>query len=409
MASVLRHRDYRRMWLGYGISTLGSHFTQLALPLYVLDVTGSATTAGLVGTLRLLAFTLTQLPGGALADRFDRRWTLAATDAGRAVALLAVGVIALGGQRLGVLALFVVIAAEGLLTAVAGAAAMAATPHLVERDEMGDALALSQAQSYTIRLAGPLLGGVLYQWHPAAPFLLDALSYLVALGFVLSVRRPLGGRAGAPSPAGSTLAADIGAGVRYVLTSRYLILLMTWAALANFATAGIGFGLVLAVGPGGGPRLGVATSVVALAGLAGALTARRRSGNVAAVRRIRLATAAMVGLAAMTALLPGPWTLTAGMAGIALLSPLVSVPLNTRVYALVPDHLMGRVQSALFLIGGSLYPFATLTCGWLTERLSLGAAMAAFAAVLGLVLVMVALPRFRLPDPVTGPDPALAR
>jgi MFS family permease len=398
MRSVLRHRDYRRMWTGSGISALGSQFTQLALPLYVLDVTGSATTAGLIGTLRLLAFTLTQLPGGALADRFDRRRTLALTNAGRAVALLAVGVVALGGHQLGFSALFAVIAVEGLLTAIAGAASMAASPHLVERDEMSDALALSQAQSYTIRLVGPLLGGVLYQWHPAAPFLLDAASYLVALAFVLSVRRDLGGRSGAASPVRSTLAADIGAGVRYVFTSRYLVLLMAWAALANFATAGIAFGLVLAVAPGGGHQLGAATSVVALAGLAGALTARKTSQDVAALRRIRLATTAMVVRATMTAVAPGPWSLTAGMAGIALLSPLVSVPLNTRVYALVPDQLMGRVQSSLFLIGGSLYPFATLTAGWLTEQLSLGAAMGAFAVVLGLVLVMVVLPRFRLPE-----------
>jgi hypothetical protein len=395
----LRHRDFRNLWIGYGLSAFGSQLSVLALPLLVLDTTGSAALAGLVGTLRLLAFTLTQLPGGALADRFARKRMLALADAGRAGALLVVGVAALGGH-FPVALLVVTIAAEGLLSSIASSAGMAATPHLIEKKELPAALALSQAQSYAIRLVGPLLGGVLYQWNPAAPFLIDALSYAVSLVFVLSVRRAMGGGSGERT----TLRADIAAGIRYVLGSRYLVLLMVWAALANFATAGVSFALVLAVGPAESEALGLATSVVALAGLTGALVAKR--GQPASVgRRIELATATMVVLAVAAAFMPGALALTVGMAGIALLSPLVSIPLNARVFALVPDELMGRVQSSLFLIGGCLYPFATVVCGLLTEQFSLGTAVAVFAGVLGLSLVVLTLPALRLPkaEPVPAP------
>ncbi|HEY0697446.1 MAG TPA: MFS transporter, partial [Micromonospora sp.] len=99
-ARPLRRRDFRQLWIGYGLSALGSQFTQLALPLLVLDATGSPTTAGLVGTLRLLVFTVTQLPGGAIADRFTRRTLLLAVDAGRAAALLTVGLLVLGDRDL---------------------------------------------------------------------------------------------------------------------------------------------------------------------------------------------------------------------------------------------------------------------------------------------------------------------
>lgn len=396
----LRHKDFRNLWIGSGLSALGSQFTVLALPLLVLDTTGSAATAGLVGTLRLLTFTLTQLPGGALADRFARRRMLALADAGRAAALLAVGVVALGGH-IPVALLVATIAVEGLLSSTASSAGLAATPHLIDEHELPAALALSQAQSYAIRLAGPLIGGVLFQWHPALPFLLDALSYAVSLAFVLSVRRPMGGGLREPT----TLRADIAAGIRYVLASRYLVLLMVWAALANFATAGISFAMVLAIGPADGRRLGLATSVVALAGLSGALVAKRGwPGTLSVGRRVQLATAAMVVLAVGAALLPGAVVLT--VAGIALLSPLVSVPLNARVFALVPDELMGRVQSSLFLIGGCLFPFATTVCGLLAERFSLGASIAAFAGVLGLALAVLMLPPLRLQP--AEPAPARA-
>jgi MFS family permease len=381
------------------MSALGTQFTQLALPLLVLGATGSPAVAGLVGTLRLLAFTAAQLPGGALADRIARRRMLIVADSGRALALLAVGLLALGGRDTPVLFIAMVIAVEGLLSAAAGSAASAAAPHLVRREEIGTALALNQVQSYTIRLVGPLLGGVLYYWHPAAPFLLDALSYIISLGFLLTVRRSLGGGGHARR---RNLVVEIAEGIRYTLRSRYLISLIAWAALANFATAGIGFGMVLSVSGGGSKRLGVAAAVVSLAGLCGALMARRRPA--AAPSRLVAATAAMVVLAVAAAAVPGPVVLTLAMAGVAALSPLVSVPLNTRVFAQVPDELMGRVQSSLFLFGGSLYPFAAVITGYLTEHASLSTAMALFASVLGLVLVLLLTPVFRQPAPESAGD-----
>jgi MFS family permease len=391
------------LWTGYGISALGSQLTMLALPLLILDVTGSATFAGLAGTLRILAFIGAQLLGGALADRVDRRAMLAVADAGRFLALAAVAWLAVGGRSAAFAAVLLVVGVEGVLSAAANAAAMAALPRLVEPAETADALALGQAQSYAIRLVGPLLGGVLYQVHPALPFALDALTYAVALGFVLALRTRLGG-GDARSGARSSLAGDIGQGIRYVLRSRYLVLLMLWAALANFATAGIGFALVLAFA-GRGRDLGVATSVVALCGLVGALAARRGPAGGDPTARIRAATAVMALVAAGTALAPGPVALAGCMAAIAALSPLVSVPLNARVYALVPDELMGRVQASLFLVGGSLYPLATLVAGGLAEAASLAAAVGAFALVLGVVLALVLLPGFR-PAPRGARDPA---
>ncbi|GAA2815061.1 MFS transporter [Kitasatospora sp. CM 4170] len=410
----LRHRDFRRLWLGAGLSGLGSQLTALAMPLWILDRTGSPALAGLVATMRLVALFAAQLPAGALADRRRRRTILIAADAGRAAAVAALGLLVLSGQDAGrgpVLLAGALATVEGLLTSVAMPAGMAALPRLVPRRELDAAVAFGQGQAYAVQFLGPLLGAALYRLQPAVPFLLDGLSYVVSLGLVLTVRRSLGGGdsdggsrgesngdSRGDSGSGGGLRAAVADGLRYVVGSRYLRALLAWSALVNFATAGIAFVLVVVAGRDRPQSLGVALAVTAVAGVVGALLAPRFP-RVSDARLLRVVTAMIVAAAAGAALRPSPVVMTLCTAAIALVSPAVVVRTNTRVLALVPDALMGRVQGSLFLVGGCLYPFATVVTGWLDERFSAGGAMAAHTVVLAVVLALTFLPGLRRPPP----------
>ncbi|MGW1785304.1 MFS transporter [Streptomyces sp. NPDC002143] len=402
-AALLRLADFRLLWIGSTLSALGSQLTSLALPLFVLDRTGSPTSAGLVATARLLVFYAAQLPAGVAADRFDRRSVLMVADAGRAAALAGVGVVAMT-RPAGALWLIVgLMSVEGMLTAVANLAATAALPQLVPEKQRPSALALGHAQGNAVQLVGPLLGAALYRLHPAVPFALDALSYAVGMSLVLSVR----GRLGGGGRVSSSVRADIALGLRFVALSRYLLLMIGWSALMNFATAGIGFVLILVVGrQDGGLSLGVSLTAMAAAGLAGAVVAPRfHAANED--RLIRATTALIVALGVAGALSPSPVVMTVCTAGIAFLAPIIVVPKNARLYALIPDELMGRAQSSLFLIGGSLYPFAALVTGWLVERGSPSLAMAAHTGVLIAVLVITMVPQFQRGTPVLTVPPAV--
>ncbi|MEU6238676.1 MFS transporter [Kitasatospora sp. NPDC047058] len=398
-AGPLRHRDFRRLWLGAGLSGIGSQLTMLALPLWVLDRSGSPTLAGLVGTARLLAVFASQLPAGVLADRRHRRTVLAAADAGRAAAVGALGLLVLGGGG-PVLLAGALATVEGLLTAVAIPAGAAALPRLVPRRELDAAVAFGQGQSYLVQFVGPLLGAVLYRLNPASPFLLDALSYLVSLGLLLTVRRPLGGGEG---EAGPRLRAAVAEGLRYVAGSRYLRALLAWSALVNFATAGLAFVLVLVAGRDRPQSLGLALAVTALAGVAGAVLAPRFP-RVPDARLLRVVTALIAAVAGGAALHPSPVVMTGCLAVVALVSPAVVVRTNARVLGAVPDALMGRVQSSMFVVGGSLYPFAAAATGWLGEHVSVRGAMAVHTLVLAVVLALAFLPGLRHPPPpAAGP------
>ncbi|MGH3713914.1 MAG: MFS transporter [Micromonosporaceae bacterium] len=397
----LRRPDFRRIWIGHGLSALGSHLTGLALPLLILDQTGSPLLAGLAGTLRMLAYLVAHLPAGALADRLRRRNILLVADVARGLCVVAIGIALVVGEPLSVPVLLTLSVLSAVVSSVADPAGQAATRHLVDGGELPAALALDGVRGQAIGLAAPLVGGLLYQIWPPLPFLVDAGSYAMSFLLVYAVRRPLGG--GTPGRPASLLS-DITTGVRYIGHSSFLRLYLVWAALGNFATAGIAFLVVLAVLPSGGTAVGAALACVSLGGLVGAALAPRAVA-VPAGTAVPAVTGVRLLIAGVIAVRPTPVVLATGMTLIALLGPLVSVRYNAGLFTLVPDHLMGRVQSAMTLVGGSLYPFAAVLAGWLAEAMSIRTAMLAMAGVLGVVFALGLLRTLRPPER-TAPAPA---
>ncbi|MEA2264886.1 MAG: hypothetical protein QOE27_469, partial [Solirubrobacteraceae bacterium] len=80
---VLRHRDFRLVWLAQSASILGDRIVTIALALFVIDLTGSASDLGLVlaaGTVPLIGFLVL---GGVWADRLPRHRVMVVTDLAR--------------------------------------------------------------------------------------------------------------------------------------------------------------------------------------------------------------------------------------------------------------------------------------------------------------------------------------
>ena len=85
--SLWHNRNYLLLWSGQTISSVGSGVSQIAFPLLVLMLTHSPAQAGLAGALRAAPYFIFTLPGGALIDRWNRKWVMILCDAGRALSL----------------------------------------------------------------------------------------------------------------------------------------------------------------------------------------------------------------------------------------------------------------------------------------------------------------------------------
>lgn len=389
----LRHPDFRRFWLGDGLSALGSSLTELALPLLILGQTHSPVLAGLVGTLRVVAYLLVQLPAGVLADRLNRRTVLLVGEASRGVLVAVIGIALATGVALPIAALAGLAVASSLVSAVADPAGQAVTRHLVGSDEIGAALALGSATGQAMALAAPLIGGLCYQVWPALPFLIDAASYLISLVALAFIGATLGG--GSSTETTGSILADIRAGLRFLRGSRFLSLYLGWAALGNFATAGIAFLLVVAVQPTGGTHLGLALSLVAVAGLAGSVLAPR-IGRLPLRRVVAVGLGSRIVVAGIMAAHPTPVVLTAGAMLITLVGPSMVIPYNSHVFTVVPDQMMARVQSAMILVGGSLYPFAAVVVGLLVKWFAISATLMVLAVLFSSLLAIAMLPAMRI-------------
>ncbi|WP_218125433.1 MFS transporter [Glycomyces harbinensis] len=77
-AHVLRHADFRRLWIGSTVSILGDGMTFTALSWLVLSGPGGASQLGLLGVCYMAPVLLGGLAVGPLLDRFDKRTVLIA-------------------------------------------------------------------------------------------------------------------------------------------------------------------------------------------------------------------------------------------------------------------------------------------------------------------------------------------
>lgn len=93
-----RNRDFTLLWCAESVSGLGTAASGLAFPLLVLATTGSAVQAGAVGTATAVVRAVIRLPGGALADRWNRRRVLLGCDAARFALYTALALMVVAGQ-----------------------------------------------------------------------------------------------------------------------------------------------------------------------------------------------------------------------------------------------------------------------------------------------------------------------
>src|SRR5918994_1894129 len=80
--TVLRHRDFRNLFLGQSLSTFGDRIVFVALALYVTEI-GSPTDVGMVLAAHAVPLVGFILLGGVVADRIARTRVMIASDAAR--------------------------------------------------------------------------------------------------------------------------------------------------------------------------------------------------------------------------------------------------------------------------------------------------------------------------------------
>ncbi|GIG56432.1 hypothetical protein Lfu02_08040 [Longispora fulva] len=377
--------SYWRLWTATVVSRLGDSVRQPALGLLAAALTRDPVAFAVVAIAGQLPWLLVGLFAGALADRWDRRRTMAAVDGLRMLLVLAfAGLVLADRVTIAALAGFAF-----LLTALGtlfDAAATAVLPAIVPAARLPTANG-RMAVGITVigGFVGTPLGAVLYAVAAALPFAVDAVTFAVAALLALtlpSARPPAADRPGLFAEARlglrwlaahPTLRALTGLTAGANLVVGALLAVLVLLALEHLHVPARGFGLFFAVA-----SLGAALGGL-LAGRVGRLL-----GTLPALAVVLVAqTAALVALAVLRAPAPGAVALGLFTAGGALWNVLVM----SYSQGEVPSGLLGRVGTAQRMAGVASAPVGAALGGALAAWLGLTGLLLCCAAAMALVAV----------------------
>jgi predicted MFS family arabinose efflux permease len=363
-----RNREYAALWVGQAVSNLGISISSFAYPLVVLAATNSAAKAGLVGSVLAGTAFVLRIPAGVFVDCWDRRRILILCDAGRALNS-AVFAVALALHRFYFPHVLVVAFVEAALGVLFGPAESAAVRRVVESSQIREAVATNASRSAVPGLVGPPLGGVLLAAGRSLPFVADAVSYLLSLACVSSVRSSL--QDPRPGAGGRHALTEVLDGVRWIRQHRFLRWLLGW-----FTGAGVVFGslglviLVLARNRGATPReLGAMFAITASGGLLGALATPRILRRMSPYALVSVFAWLATGATFALVVLHSPYAIGAAGAAAFLLAPAVNALAFAVIAEEAPDALQGRVTSAGIQLANLGAPVGPLLAGSLIAAL----------------------------------------
>lgn len=204
MWDAVREPLFRRLLTALAVSQAGNWLYNVALLAVVFERTHSAGWVAVTTAARVLPIVICGPFGGVLADRFDRRRIMIASDAIQAGAMLALTGVAAAGWPI---ALAPLLAALATVAAAPYPSCVAATtPRLVDAPRLAGANAARSAVNSACVMLGPALGGLLLALgSPTVAFLVNAISFVGSAVLVASLPagelfRPLDAEAERPHP-----------------------------------------------------------------------------------------------------------------------------------------------------------------------------------------------------------------
>jgi MFS family permease len=397
-------RDYWKLWTSSAISNVGDGTSQLAYPWLASILTRDPLLVAGLTVAQRLPWLLFSLPAGAIVDRGDRRKLMFWMNALRALLSLAFAVTVLTDTA-SIWLLYLVTLALGCAEVIYDNSAQTIIPRLVPKDRYERANGnLWGVEMVMQQFVGPPLGGFLIAVGLSVPFFVDAGTFAVSASLIFLIAGAYRVQVDpAAAPVRKSMRREIAEGfgwlwrhelLRVLAISLGIMNMMTTLAFATFVLfaqeilllSEVAFGILLTASAVGG----------VLGSIAGpTLTRRLGSGpSLFSCLVAGVVTSAIVGLTS-TALVVGAMMVVFMFT--AVLWNVITVALRQTI---IPDRLLGRVNSVYRFFGWGMMPIGALVGGILVSVVETATTRAwglrspwLFAAAVYLVLTVFVAPR----------------
>ena len=385
MFTPLRYRDYRLLFIGQLISSIGNTFYSVALPWYMLTQGGGAINLGLVLTAYGAPLGVTTLLGGWLSDKLGARRVMLFADAACAVVTGGLAWATFGAHE----PLWVIAALTATMGAFEGLfapASQAIAPDLLPDDQLQSANGLFYALIRLAQLVGPSLAGfVVAQATASDGFAIDAATFVASVLTLIFIRNgvlfPARDAATAETGATDTTADGPGAAPatpeptslwRYTLATPFFQILLLVILVGNLFNGAVmevaipalaqgplhagaqGYGFIL-TGWGAGALLGAL--------FASALGARINRGYQSILFfTLQIPFIIALAFAVNTLMAIGC------MAAFGLLNSLGNVSFLTLIQRKLPRGMLGRIMGVFTFCNFATLPLSVAAGGFATAR-----------------------------------------
>jgi MFS family permease len=385
--SPLAERNFRLLWIGQGVSSIGDSLVIIALAFATLSVAHSASALGLVLAVATVARVIALPIGGVWSDRLPRQLVMLSSDAVRAAVQVIVGALLITGRaQLWSLVIGAIVysLADGFFMPASGAL----VPQTVSVERLQQANALMGLSRSITQVGGPAVAGVLVAViGPGWVFVIDAGTFVVS-AISLSLMRvpPITGKAQA------NFWTELADGLRAVTSRRWYLLNLGAHALWNFAIAAFFvLGPIVAKNKLGGPTawglIGASMGVGAILGGLTALRVMPRRPLVVANLALILTAPQLLALAVPlpTAAIMG--FCVVGWAGLTFLNEVwfATVP------QLIPADVLARANSFDWLLSIIAMPIGFAVSGPVADRIGIPTTLVAAAAIMAVPCFLVVL------------------
>ncbi|HEY7849196.1 MAG TPA: MFS transporter [Ktedonobacterales bacterium] len=384
MLAPLGYRDYRLLFIGQLISSIGNTFYSVALPWYMLTQGGGPINLGLVLTAYGAPLGATTLLGGWLSDKFRARRVMLISDAACAVVTGGLAWATFGAHA----SLWVIAALTALMGAFEGLfapASQAIAPDLLPEGQLQAANGLFFALMRLAQMVGPSLAGIVVAAATASDgFAIDAVTFVASVTTLMFIRNrvtfPAAGDASAATAASAQLPSEATAEAppapaslwRFALTTPYFLILLLVILVGNLFNGAVMEVAIpaLAQGPlhAGAQGYGFILTGWGAGALAGALLASALGNRINRGYQSILFFTAQVPFIVALGYSVNTLMAVGCMAAFGLLNSLGNVSFLTLIQRRLPRTLLGRIMGVFTFCNFATLPLSVAVGGFATAQ-----------------------------------------